>query len=119
MLMIEFRKNFTYGGLNILRYRDIDGGCSWNYLFIDLETLTLLLANFSIPFNDNRLFVDGFNVDYDIPILTIPEKIKVDYCGAEIELKCNDNIFSTITNTKLQQEKTNKNICLKCRNIIV
>ena len=44
MLFIEFDTNIK-NGLNILKYRNIDDNI-WYYLYIDIQTLNLLLLNY-------------------------------------------------------------------------
>jgi hypothetical protein len=81
MLFIEFQSNL-HSGLNIVKYRNVDDD-NWYYLYIDIETLSLLLANF------------GIISTYKIP--TIPKNcdnpstsrtIQLKYCGAEVKMVC-------------------------------
>jgi len=84
MLLIEFEKNLKCG-LNILKYRNTTDD-SWYYLYIDIETLSTLLANFAI------ISTLRFNIDYIC--LDTPEtskNIKIKFCDADIELYCGNN----------------------------
>jgi hypothetical protein len=84
MLFIEFQINLKYG-LNILKYRNINDD-NWYYLYIDIETLNLLVTNY------------GIISTYKIPTeLTNPDNqttsniINIKYCGADIQLLCRNN----------------------------
>ena len=46
MLFIEFQTNIN-SGINILKYRNINDDI-WYYLYIDIETLSLLVTNYGI-----------------------------------------------------------------------
>jgi hypothetical protein len=46
MLFIEFQTNIN-SGINILKYRNINDDI-WHYLYIDIETLNLLVTNYGI-----------------------------------------------------------------------
>ncbi len=47
MLLIEFQQDLNYGSNNILKYRNVDSD-EWYYMYIDIETLNLLIENFGI-----------------------------------------------------------------------
>ena len=84
MLLIEFDCDLKYE-LNILKYRNVDDD-AWEYLYIDIETLSILLANFAI------ISTLRFNIDYiclDMPYTD--KRIQLKYCGADIELYCGNN----------------------------
>jgi hypothetical protein len=87
MLFIEFQTNLN-SELNILKYRNINDDV-WYYLYIDIETLNLLLLNY------------GIISTYKIPTIlrncdnpTTSKIVKLKYCGANIQLWCgNDTSF--------------------------
>ena len=84
MLLIEFDFNLNYG-LNILKYRNVNDS-NWYYLYIDIETLNLLLINFGIICT---LRLPTKAICIDNPITS--KNIKIKYCGAHIELYCGNN----------------------------
>ena len=45
MILIEFETNLDSGVVNILKYKSINED-KWHFLFIDIETLNLLITNF-------------------------------------------------------------------------
>lgn len=58
MLLIEFEEHIT-DGLNILKYINVEHD-NWYYLYIDIETLNLLVTNFGIITTKrvpNKIFV--------------------------------------------------------------
>jgi hypothetical protein len=81
MIFIEFNKELEYGD-NIIKYRDISND-EWYYMYIDIETLTLLLKNFGI-ISTVRIPTKPFTCDNG----TTSENIKIKWCGANIELVC-------------------------------
>ncbi len=84
MLFIEFQINLN-SGLNIVKYRNIDDEI-WNYLYIDIETLNLLLTNYGIIStckNPTQI------TNCDNP--TTSKIIELKYCGADIQLHCGNN----------------------------
>lgn len=82
MLLIEFETNLKLE-FNILKYRSIDDD-NWYFLYIDIETLNLLLLNFGIkstwriPTKKNTLDngTTGEQINY------------IKLCGASIGLYC-------------------------------
>ena len=87
MLFIEFQMNLDCG-LNILKYRNIDND-DWYYLYIDIETLNLLVNNFGIisTYKEPTKFTNCDNP-------STSKNIKLKYCDVNIELKCgNDTYF--------------------------
>ena len=85
MLLIEFSCNLTTDGLNLLKYRHVD--CAdWYYLYIDIETLNLLLQNFGIM-STLKIPTQPVNIDN----LSTGELIRVKYCDAPILLYCGNN----------------------------
>ena len=81
MLFIEFQQNLN-SGLNILRYRNVDDE-SWYYLYIDIETLNLLILNFGIISTCRN---PTKYICCDNP--STSKTISLKYCGSEIKLCC-------------------------------
>jgi len=46
MLFVEFSKNLNQD-MNILKYKDVNDD-NWYYLYIDIETLVILIINYGI-----------------------------------------------------------------------
>ena len=65
MILIEFETNLDNGVVNILKYKGKYED-KWNFLFIDVETLNLLITNFGSP--------------------TAPRIIELNYCGAALQI---------------------------------
>ena len=84
MLLIEFEENIT-DGKNILKYRNIEEDF-WYYLYIDIETLNLLVTNFGII---STIRFPTENINLDTPLTR--QNINIKYCGAPIELCCRNN----------------------------
>lgn len=84
MLLIEFDSDLKYNS-NILKYRNIYDD-AWEYLYIDIETLSILLANFGII---STLRIPTNPICLDTPLTG--KNIKIKYCGADVELYCNNN----------------------------
>lgn len=84
MLFIEFQINLN-SGLNILKYRNVNDD-SWYYLYIDIETLNLLVTNYGIisTYKNPTNFTNCDNT-------TTSKIIKLKYCGADIQLCCGNN----------------------------
>jgi len=79
MLFVEIPVNFN-NGLNIIKYRNVKEE-DWYYLYIDIETLNLLIMNFgiiSVYRNPTK------SICCDRP--TTGNIIQMKYCGADIEL---------------------------------
>ena len=95
MLLIEFDPNLKYGYNNIIKYRDVEDSVYY-YLYIDVETLHLLLLHFGIlstwiiPTEKNCL--DN---------LTTTKNIKCTFCNAQIELYCGNN---TLFNMNIMEQ---------------
>ena len=85
MLLIEFDTNLTYGE-NILKYRNTNEDY-WHHLYIDIETLNLLVRNFGIM---ATLRFPGLPISCDNPI-TCRTIDYINYCGAKIEMYCGNN----------------------------
>jgi hypothetical protein len=84
MLFIEFQTNLN-SSLNILKYRNVLDDI-WHYLYIDIETLNLLITYY------------GIIATYKIPTIftccdntTTSKVIKLKYCDADILLSCGNN----------------------------
>lgn len=84
MLFIEFQKNLN-SDLNILKYRNINDD-NWYYLYIDIETLNLLVTNYGII---STYKIPTILTNSDNP--TTSKIIKLQYCGADIRLFCGNN----------------------------
>jgi hypothetical protein len=87
MLLIEFEENLKYG-LNILKYRNITDD-NWYYLYIDIETLNLLVSNFGII---STLRMPTQYICADNP--STSKTINIKYCNAPIEFYCGDNTYN-------------------------
>jgi hypothetical protein len=88
MIIIEFDSNLTDNGLNILKYRNVEDA-NWNYLYIDVETLNLLVTNFGIISTVRCL---NEYIQMDTP--NTPNTINIRYCGAAIQMfTCNKTSF--------------------------
>lgn len=96
MLLIEFEENITEG-LNILKYRNVKDD-NWYYLYIDIETLNLLVSNFGI-ISTKRIPTQYICADNPLTSKNIIMK----FCNAPININCNNNtnIFDYVT--KLEQ----------------
>lgn len=84
MLLIEFEEHLI-DGLNILKYRNVEDN-NWYYIYIDIETLNLLVTNFGII--STKRFPTQ-NICLDNP--STSKHINIKYCGASIELYCGNN----------------------------
>lgn len=84
MLIIEFDENILHG-LNLLKYRNSDDNM-WYYMYIDIETLNLLLLNFGI-IATKRIPTQYICVDNPLT----SHIVRITYCGAQIEMNCNYN----------------------------
>jgi hypothetical protein len=83
MLFIEFQTNIN-DGINILKYRTINDD-SWYYLYIDIETLNLLIHNFGII---STYKFPTIYTNCDNP--STSRTINLKYCGADIKMCCNN-----------------------------
>jgi hypothetical protein len=84
MLFIEFQTELNYDE-NILKYKNVDDD-NWYYLYIDIETLNLLVTNFGI--------ISTYKIPTKITCCdneTTSKNIKIMYCGANVELYCGNN----------------------------
>lgn len=81
MLLIEFEEHMIDGS-NILKYRNVNEN-DWHYLYVDIETLNLLITNFGIIstkiFPTKKICIDNPSTS---------KHISIKYCGASIELYC-------------------------------
>jgi hypothetical protein len=84
MLFIEFQTNINSCN-NILKYRNINDDI-WYYLYIDIETLNLLVTNYGI-ISTYKIPTKITNCDNP----TTSKIIKLKYCDSDIELYCNNN----------------------------
>lgn len=84
MIFIEFSVNL-HSGLNLLKYRNIDDDI-WYYMYIDIETLNLLVQNFGV-ISTWRNPTSFTNCDNE----TTSKIVKLKYCNASIELFCGNN----------------------------
>ena len=84
MLLIEFPVNLT-SGLNLIKYVECDSS-EWYYLYIDIETLSLLISNYGC-ISTCQIPTQPINCDN----MTTGKEIHANYCGAEIILECNKN----------------------------
>ena len=84
MLFIEFGTNLNYCN-NILKYRNVDDD-NWYYLYIDIETLNLIVTNYGI-ISTYKIPTQYTNCDNE----TTSKIIKVKYCGADVKLCCGNN----------------------------
>lgn len=80
MLFLEFSPDL--GQSNLVKYRNTTDG-EWYYLFMDMETLHLLLQNFAV-ISTMRLRTQSICCDN----LTTSKTIRATYYGAEINLFC-------------------------------
>jgi hypothetical protein len=94
MLFIEFQTELNYDE-NILKYKNVDDD-NWYYLYIDIETLNLLVTNFGI-ISTYKIPTKRICCDNE----TTSKNIKIIYCGASVELYCGDN--SKFNLTKIEQ----------------
>ena len=85
MLFIEFQTEFNYGNDNILKYRNVNE-CDWYYMYIDIETLNLLVENFGII---STVQIPNIYRCIDNP--TTGKEINLNYCGANIKMTCGNN----------------------------
>ena len=69
---------------NIIKYRNVNDD-SWYYMYIDIETLSDLIYNFGII---STIKIPTKNSTCDNP--STGNIIKLKYCGADIELICNN-----------------------------
>ncbi len=84
MLLIEFEEHII-DGLNILKYRNVEDD-NWYYMYIDIETLNLLVTNFGI-ISTKRIPTQTICLDNP----STSKHISIKYCGAHIELNCNND----------------------------
>jgi hypothetical protein len=88
MLFIEFQTDIN-SGMNIVKYREMNND-TWYYLYIDIETLNLLVTNYGVM---STYKIQNEITDCNNP--TTSKIIKLKYCGADIQLYCgNDTTFS-------------------------
>jgi hypothetical protein len=82
MIIIEFEENIKNNEKILLNYRDINND-NWQYLYIDLETLNLLISYVGI-ISINRFTNKNITSDNG----TLSEDIAINYCGSEIIVSC-------------------------------
>lgn len=81
MIFIEIQQKWN-NNMNIIKYRNISDD-KWYYMYIDIETLNILLQKFGIISVVRN--PTGFT-NADKP--TTGNEIKIKYCGAYINLFC-------------------------------
>jgi len=81
MLFVEFPVDLKYGP-NVLKYREVDGE-DWYYLYADIEIITILITNFGI-ISTKKIPMVYTCCDN----LTTSKDIKLQYCGADLEISC-------------------------------
>lgn len=96
MLFIEFQTNL-HCGLNVVRYRNIDDN-NWNYLYMDIETLNLLLLNYGV-ISTHRTPEVFTNCDNP----TTSKNINLKYGGADISMVCRNGNDARVYLTYLEQ----------------
>lgn len=84
MILIEFNPNFK-SKQNVIKYKAIDE-IKYHFLYVDLETINLLLINYGIVSNLNSYTKTTFlkfsgREDEDI------RNIKINHFGAEVNIK--------------------------------
>jgi hypothetical protein len=84
MIFIEFQPNLNYRS-NLIKYRDIHA-TNWYYLYLDIETLNLLVTNYGVI--TTFKFPTSFT-NCDNP--STSKIIELNYCGADIQLFCGNN----------------------------
>lgn len=84
MLFVKFEANL-HSGLNLVKYRHVHDDC-WYYLYLDMETIHLLVTNLGIV-STYRIPTQFTNCDNP----TTGKRIQVRYCGAAIQLCCGRN----------------------------
>ena len=84
MIFVEFQTNLNYG-LNMLKYRNIEDD-NWYYLYLDIETLNLLITKFGI-ISTYKIPTKITNCDNE----TTCKIINIKYCGTDIKLFCGNN----------------------------
>jgi hypothetical protein len=84
MLFIEFETELFFNE-NLIKYRNVDNE-DWYYMFLDIETLNLLLNNFGII---STIRIPTRKTCADNP--STGKEIKIKYCGANIKLYCKNN----------------------------
>lgn len=85
MIFIEFSIELNYMDTNILKYRNVNDDI-WYYLYIDIETLNLLVLNYGI-ISTYKILTKYTNCDNE----TTSKIIKLKYCGCPIKLYCLNN----------------------------
>jgi len=86
MLLIEFQTEINNGYDNILKYRNVNE-YDWYYMYIDVESLNLLVENFGIV---STIQIPTIYRCVDNP--TTGKEINLNYCGANIKMNCGNDI---------------------------
>ena len=97
MLFIEFPIELTHGNTNIVKYRNINDN-SWYYMYMDVETLNLLVQNYGIV-GTKRMPTGFTNADNG----TTSNVIKLSYSGAAIEFHCHESRLYVEALTHIEQ----------------
>ncbi len=97
MLFIEFQTNINSSEENILKYRNVDDD-EWHYMYIDIETLNLLVTNFGV-ISTYKIPTKYTNADNE----TTSKEVRIKYCGADITMKCKCRNVTEFRSSKLEQ----------------
>ena len=84
MLLLEFNPKILNGDKIIVRYKTVNSN-EWVFLYLDIETLNLLLNNFGIigcVTEINNRCIDNQRTG---------KTIELSYCGAQIHMFCGNN----------------------------
>lgn len=84
MLFIQFATNL-HSGKNLVKYRDVNDD-NYYYMYLDIETLNLLINNFGI--------ISTYKVPARVTYCDTPRTgrdISLKYCGADILIGCGNN----------------------------
>ena len=84
MILIEFPQKLE-GNIHVMKYKTVEEN-DWYYMYIDIETLHLLVSNFGII---STILFPPFSCCIDHP--STGSDIKVSYNGAEVHLFCCTN----------------------------
>lgn len=83
MLLVEFDVNLNFeNGVCRLNYKEVNEE-NWHYLYVDIETLNLLLQNYGI-ISTIRTLGQPISIDN----YTTSSQIIVKYCGCEVNMFC-------------------------------
>ena len=97
MILIEFPQQLQPGKTTILKYKMVEEN-DWYYLYIDIETLHILVSNFGII---STVLFPPFSYCIDHP--STGADIKVSYGGAEVQLCCTNCTNINIAHSYFQK----------------